>query len=84
METRYTTVVATKENRHLIIPFLKSLGGRDSIGVESTINDPYSQAYKVDRFYIEPSDKIILPMYVKFKEERQRIVEIPEGFGKEK
>lgn len=76
---KFTTVIKTEENKHLIFPFLKSLGGKDRRNMESLME--VSALSSVSKYYIGGvHGDTILPMYHELDEELQDIVEIPSDF----
>lgn len=79
MSNKYITVIKTEENKHLIFPFLKSLGGVDRHKIEELMDHPMKD--RANKYYIGGAHwNTILPMYHELPEENQDIVEIPKDF----
>jgi hypothetical protein len=76
---KFTTVIKTEENKHLIFPFLKSLGGKDRHNMESLME--VSALSSVSKYYIGGvHGDTIIAMYHDFGEDMENIVEIPKDF----
>jgi hypothetical protein len=77
--TKFTTVIKTEENKHLIFPFLKSLGGKDRHNMESLMD--LSPVAHITKYYIGGvHGDTIIPMYLEFGDHMENIVEIPKDF----
>lgn len=77
---KVTAVIRTDQNKHLIFPYLKSMGGVDRHGIENIMDHPMHKD-RVKKYYIGGVfGDTILPMYHELDEELQDIVEIPSDF----